>query len=145
MATTVRPTPTPSPVQRTVRAVDPWWLAAAAAVAVAVALASIFSPDMVTGSQQEHVPIAGLVDWMWGAVALGYLSFLRHGTCDPTVSVSIIVLWLAVAATSIFAPELVTGTDPTRIPLAAFIAPVVGAVATAFLTLHALRQKIEGR
>lgn len=123
--------------------VDAWWLAAAVAIVASMTLSSLFSPDLVTGSQQEHLPVAGLIDWLWGGVALGYLAFLRHERCDPTVSLSIIALWCAVAATSIFAPEFVTGTDPTRIPLAALVAPVVGVVGTAFLTLHGLRQEVE--
>jgi hypothetical protein len=45
-------------------------------------------------------------------------------------------LWLAVAVVSIAGPMLVTGTDPTRIPLAALIAPPFGAIATGLLAVH---------
>lgn len=41
--------------------------------------------------------------------------------------------------TSIFAREMVTGNDPTRIPIAALVAPILGCLATAFLALNALR------
>ncbi len=36
---------------------------------------------------------------------------------------------------SIFAPTMVTGTDPTTILVAAFAAPVAGVLATAFLAV----------
>ncbi len=44
---------------------------------------------------------------------------------------------MTAALTSIFASPFVTGTDPTTIPLATVIAPVVGAIVTGFLALHA--------
>jgi hypothetical protein len=49
------------------------------------------------------------------------------------MAVAIASIWLAVALTSIFAPDLVTGTDPTQVPIAAIISPVVGAIATGFV------------
>ena len=42
-----------------------------------------------------------------------------------------------VALASILAPTMVTGTDPTTIPVAAFAAPVGGVVATAFASVFA--------
>jgi hypothetical protein len=115
------------------------WASTVGAVIIAVVLISIFSPDLVTGSQQEHIPLVGLTAWLWGAVAVGYLSFVRGGHLDVAQATVIAVLWLAIAATCIFGPELVTGSDPTRVPLAGLVAPVVGAVVTGFLCLHALR------
>ena len=47
-----------------------------------------------------------------------------------------LTIWVVVALASIFAPELVTGTDPTRIPLAALVAPIAGLVGTGFVALH---------
>jgi hypothetical protein len=46
---------------------------AAAAVWIAVGAASLFAPDMVTGSLQEHLPIAALTMWLWGAIATGFI------------------------------------------------------------------------
>lgn len=120
---------------------DTWWLVAIGSVMIAVLLASVFSPDMVSGSQQEHLPLAALTVWVWGAAAIGYLSFVRRDGADPAFGLSVAILWAAVAATSIFAPELVTGADPTRIPIAALVAPVVGTIVTGFLALNvALRR-----
>ncbi len=120
--------------------VDRWWLTATVSVAIAVLLASIFSPDLVTGSEQEQLPLAAMLHWIWGSIAIGYLAAAGPGRSDPTLAISVAVLWLAVAATSIFAPSLVTGSDPTSVPIAALVAPVVGAITTGFLSLAALRR-----
>ena len=65
---------------------------------------------------------------------------MRHANDDASVwlgfELSVVVIWAVVALTGIFAPELVTGTDPTRIPLAALVTPVAGLVATGFVALH---------
>jgi len=121
---------------------DTWWLVAVGSVMVSVLLASIFSPDMISGAEHEHLPLAPLTLWVWGAAAIGYLSFVRRDGPDPVFGLSVAILWAAVAATSIFAPELVTGADPTRIPIAALVAPVVGTIVTGFLALNvALRRR----
>lgn len=106
-------------------------------VLLAVLFASVFSPDMGTGSAHEHLPLVGFIDWIWAAVATGYLAFVRRDRADMTLGISVTVLWLAVAVTSIAAPVFVTGTDPTQIPLAAMLAPVLGSIVTGFLALHA--------
>ena len=113
------------------------------AIWVATLLFSLFTPDLVSGSQQEHLPIAGLTAWLWAAAATGYVLMatrVRHPDDDPAIwlgfEVSVVVIWAVVALTGIFGPELVTGTDPTRIPLAALVTPVAGLVATGFVALH---------
>lgn len=117
---------------------------AVAAIWVATLLFSVFAPDLVSGSQQEHLPIAGLTAWVWAAAATGYVLMAaraREDSDDPSrwlgFELSIVVVWGVVALAGIFAPEMVTGTDPTRIPLGALIAPVAGMVATGFVALHA--------
>jgi hypothetical protein len=120
---------------------DYWWLVAVGSVILAVLASSLYSPDMVTGSAHEHIPIAALVDWFWGALAIGYLSFVRRERADASFGLSVTALWFAVAATSIWVPELVTGSDPSMIPIAAFIAPAVGTMVTGFLCLHALSRR----
>ncbi len=113
----------------------------AAAVWIAVGAASLFAPDMVTGSLQEHLPIAALTMWLWGAIATGFILMagaMGRGVSDTRWRAFAImegVIWAVVAVASIWAPQLVTGTDPTRIPLAAFLAPVAGVIATAFVCL----------
>ncbi len=119
---------------------DRWWLAATGSVAVAVLLASILSPDLVAGTPKDQIPLAALQDWFWGSVAIAYLAAAGPRRGDPTLAVSVGVVWFAVAATSIFAPSLVTGSDPTTVPVAALVAPVVGAITTGFLAIAAVRR-----
>ena len=113
---------------------------AVAGIWVGMVLATIFAPDMVSGSQQEHLPLASMTDWMWGAVATGLIVFgfaRGRGAAARSVwtGVAVAAIWLAVAVASIFVPDFVTGSDPTRIPLAAMISPVAGMIATAFLAI----------
>lgn len=108
---------------------------------VAVGVASIYSPDLVTGSQQDHLPLAAMTMWLWGAIATGFVAMtgaMGHGVTDRrwrTLALVTLAIWAVVAAAAIWAPVLVTGSDPTRLPLAALLAPVAGTVATAFVCL----------
>ena len=146
MSTTPHDTTTQNAVQHHTAAERLGAMAPGVSVAViwlATLLFSLFTPDLVSGSQQEHVPIAGLTAWLWAAAATGYVLMatrVREPDDDPAVwlgfELSVVVIWTVVALTGIFGPELVTGTDPTRIPLAALVTPVAGLVATGFVALH---------
>ncbi|HEU5037343.1 MAG TPA: hypothetical protein VFT70_10075 [Nocardioides sp.] len=109
-------------------AVGAIWLAAAAI--------SIAAPDLVTGSEHDHLPLALMTVWLWAAVATAYAAMTprRDGRESWTIGVS--VVWLLAAVTAIAAPVMETGSDPTRIPLAVVIAPPVAAVVTGLLSLH---------
>lgn len=123
------PVTTSTPVlESSATAVGVIWLAAAAV--------SVAAPDMVTGSEHEHLPLALMTVWLWAAVGTAYavMTPRRAGRASWTVAVS--VVWLVAALTAVAAPVMVTGTDPTRIPLAAVIAPPVAAVVTGLLSLH---------
>jgi len=105
-------------------------------------LASIFAPDLVAGSQQEHMPIAGFGDWLWGgiATALALLAASRRvGGATRALwagmAVAVGGIWLVVLLASVFSPQIVTGTDPTRIPIGAIVSPIAGAIATAFVSV----------
>jgi hypothetical protein len=119
-----------------------WWIVAVASVVVSVLVASVFSPDMVSGSAQEHLPLVGMIDWFWGLIAVAYLAYVRADRADPALGITVAIVWLAVAVASIAAPEMVTGSDPTRIPIAALTAPIVGCLATGFLSLNAVRKEL---
>lgn len=128
------------------RATNPRLLAVGIAIGsiwLAVVIASLYAPVMVTGSNHERLAIAALGDWLWGGMATGLLllaaAFTGPGRTGiwPTAALVTALIWLAVAVTSVFAPDLVTGTDPTSIPLAAMLAPIVGAVVTAFIAVFA--------
>jgi hypothetical protein len=120
------------------------------AIWVSTLLFSLFAPDLVSGAQQEHLPLAGLVGWPWAAAATGYVLMAarsRSRLDDPTrwlgFELSVAVIWAVVALAGIFAPVFVTGSDPTRIPLAALVAPVAGMVATGFAALYVTTQPSE--
>jgi hypothetical protein len=112
---------------------------AVAAIWVAVTLASVFAPDLVSGTQQEHIPIVALLAWIGGLSATkSVLSFSRRGVLPErwmwfAYAGAVGVLWAAVALVSISVPVMVTGTDPTSIPIAGIIAPFAGAAATGLI------------
>ena len=106
---------------------------------VAVVLISLFAPDFVSGSEQEHLPMAAFTTWFWGGV--GTLVFLwamgklrGDATWRPTwIGLSIVTLavWAAATIIGIVAPVFETGSDPTQIPFGAFFAPLAAAMLTA--------------
>jgi hypothetical protein len=106
---------------------------------VAVLLISLFAPDMVSGSQQEHLPVAAFTTWFWGGVgtmvllwAMGRLrGSARWQPIWIGLSVVTLGIWTLATILAITLPEFVTGTDPTRIPFAALFAPVAAAMLTA--------------
>lgn len=100
---------------------------------------SAFAPDMVTGSEQDHLSFAPMANWFWGLLATVFLLratlFSSRNPSDGHdgwmwISIAVSAIWIAVTVISVFAPEAVTGSDPTRIPVAAILAPVVGVVLT---------------
>ncbi len=116
------------------------WLGAAglAAIWLAVLLISLFAPDLVSGSQQEHVALPAILTWIWGLIAsralLGLLMAQRahpERARDLAIVVGIVaVVWGVAAVVAIYAPQMLTGSDPTRLPLAAILAPIVAMVLT---------------
>lgn len=115
---------------------------AIASIWMGVVLASIYAPDFVSGPNQEHLPLVGWSDWLWGAVATGFVALAavegirkRVWSVAPwmALGVGVGLVWLGVLLVTIFAPVFVTGTDPTRIPLAAMGVPIVGVFVTWFV------------
>jgi hypothetical protein len=82
---------------------------------VAVAAISVFAPDLISGSEQEHVPIAAITTWLWGTIATG---FVLSGAAFPT-------------------------RDPTTVPIAS--GPMAGAIATGFACLAAAWSAVSER
>lgn len=135
MATTTGPT-------STMDAADASWMAwttvGLGTIWVAILLISLFAPDLVSGSEQEHLPLAAFVTWLWGLVATGGLLWgmgrLRgnaaHRPVWIGVAVAVAVVWGLATALSIWLPVFETGTDPTQLPLGALLAPVGAAVLT---------------
>ncbi|HEX6419664.1 MAG TPA: hypothetical protein VFZ77_14285 [Acidimicrobiales bacterium] len=124
---------------------DGSWMAWAAAgvggIWVAAALIGFLAPDMVTGSEQQHMPIAAMTSWLWGlgatAAFLWAMGRLRgRATRRPIwigLATATLIVWLVATIVGTTAPVLETGSDPTRIPLGALIGPM-GAAALTVLT-----------
>jgi hypothetical protein len=51
-----------------------WSATGIAGIWIAVVLISILAPDMVTGSEQQHMPIGAATSWLWGL--MGTIGFL---------------------------------------------------------------------
>lgn len=111
-----------------------------AAIWLAVIAVSVFAPDLVTGSEQDHFPLGLVIGPLAGAAATGSVARayaqLREGTRAVwfAYALTVGVVWLAVALLSIFLPVNVTGADPTRFPVAVVVAPIAGAVLTRAIT-----------
>jgi hypothetical protein len=121
---------------------------------VAVLLLSLLAPDLVSGSQQDHLPVAAFTTWFWGAagtlVLLWAMGRLRGRVGWQPIwiglSVATLGIWAVATILGIMLPVMVTGTDPTRIPFAAIFAPVAAAMLTALAGAVAsvFRQGLEG-
>jgi hypothetical protein len=146
------------PARRTTTTDLSWMLWTAIGIGgiwVAVLLISLFAPDMVSGSQQEHLPVAAFTTWFWGGVgtmvllwAMGRLrGSARWRPIWIGLSVVTLGIWTLATILAITLPEFVTGTDPTRIPFAALFAPIAAAMLTALagVVTTVFRQGLEGQ
>jgi hypothetical protein len=105
---------------------------------VGVVLISVFAPDLVSGSEHEHLPVAAFGTWFWGgigtAVFLWAMGKLRgDATWRPTwigLSVVTLALWAVATVLSIALPVVETGSDPTELPVGALFAPVAAVMLT---------------
>jgi hypothetical protein len=109
-----------------------------AGIWIAVFLISLFSPDLVSGSEQNHVPIAALLTWLWGLIASRSLAVTLVGERNRPgrlhdvwlLVAGVTVAWTAATVFAVFGPEIVTGSDPTHIPISALLAPIAAMVVT---------------
>lgn len=117
---------------------------AIASIWISVILASAMAPDLVSGSQQEHLPLVAFTAWLWGAIATGLvvltaLEGTRSGSFGRSAWVAlgagVSLVWLGVLLLSVLAPVFVTGSDPTRIPLVSMGAGILGVFGTWFVCL----------
>jgi hypothetical protein len=115
-----------------------WTGAGIAGIWVAVTVISVVAPDMVTGSEHEHLPVAAFTTWLWGLVSTGAFVWamgkLRgKATRRPIwigLTVATLIVWLVATILSVTLPVVETGSDPTRIPIGAIVAPVAATVLT---------------
>ena len=130
--------------RRTTTADQSWMLWTAIGISgiwVAVLLISLLAPDLVSGSEQQHLPVAAFTTWFWGGIgtlillwAMGRLrGSARWQPIWIGLSVATLGIWALATILAITLPVMVTGTDPTRIPFAALFAPVAAAMLTALV------------
>ena len=115
-----------------------WTLATVTSIWIAVVLISVFSPEMIHGSEQQRMPVAAFGTWLWGFGA-SFASFaamarLRGDLVRRPLWMMVfgatVGIWSAATLVSVFGPTHVTGSDPTTIPVASLIAPIVAMVGT---------------
>lgn len=109
------------------------------AIWLAVTAISLLAPDMVSGSEQQHMPIAAATTWIWGSVAT--LTVVRFWAAPGRsaaqralhrpMAYAVAGVWTVAALVAVFGPVMVTGSDPTRIPFGAMLAPIAATVLTA--------------
>ena len=115
-----------------------WTVAGIAGIWVAVTLISLFAPDMVTGSEQQHFPAAAFGAWLWGLAATAAFVWamgkLRGDAVRQPIWIGLAAataaVWLVATVLSIALPVYETGSDPTRLPVGAMVAPVAAALLT---------------
>ncbi|MGH9290013.1 MAG: hypothetical protein ACRD0V_17255 [Acidimicrobiales bacterium] len=115
-----------------------WSVGGIAGIWTAVVLISILAPDMVSGSEQEHLPVAAFATWLWGLVATGgflwAMGKLRGNASRRPIWIGLaaaaLSVWLVATILSITLPVVETGSDPTRLPIAAMVTPIAAAVLT---------------
>jgi hypothetical protein len=118
-----------------------WSGLAVAAIWLSAVAASIWSPDLVTGADHEHIPLVALNAPIWALLATGFAVMAPAVTANDRRRVwavyagAVAVAWVAAAVISIAAPAMVTGSDPTTIPIAGVIAPIAAMAATAYATV----------
>ena len=109
---------------------------------ISVIFASIFSPDLVSGSQHEHLAISAWTDWIWGAIAtgsvltvalVGFRARVTNRAPWNALGIGVAAVWAAAAVMSIVMPQWQTGTDPTLLPFGAWLSPIVAVVVTGFI------------
>ena len=128
-----------------------WVFATIALIWILVLILSFNSDPLVTGVDQNELPVAAFVDWLWGLLAtvavLRATVFRRPnekgwGQDDAWMWITIVVggIWIAATIVALSVPVLETGDDPLQIPYGAIVAPVVAAV----LTNYASEFLVEG-
>lgn len=130
-----------------------WVFATIFLIWLAVLIMSMASPDLETGIEpdRDFIPVPAFINWLWGI--LGTVSVLRatvfrrpgekgwgQDTAWAWITVVVGGIWFAATVVALVVPVLETGDDPTVIPYAAIIAPIVAAV----LTNYASEFLVEG-
>src|SRR5262245_1664231 len=76
------------------------------AVWVAIGAISLYTPDMVAGTEYEHLPLAAMTAWVWGVLATGFVGMsgaMGRGVTDARwrgLALTITGIWAVVAIAS---------------------------------------------
>lgn len=113
---------------------------------IAVIVISVFAPSLVSGSEQESLPLAAFTTWLWGAITTAIL-LLTMGKLrgDPDsrpiwqgLAVVVGVGWVVATVLALSLPRFETGSDPTLLPFGALFAPLGAMVLTALACVVAV-------
>lgn len=110
---------------------------------ISVLLISLFAPDLVSGSEQQHLPLPAFTAWLWGLLGTwGYLHGMGklRGSAERKpiwigLGIAVIAIWVVATGLAIWLPVMETGSDPTSLPLAALVAPLAAAALTAVASM----------
>ena len=104
---------------------------------------------LVTGHGQRFrardLPLGLITVWLWACVATAYALMTPKRASLAGWSLSVAGLWVGTLLVGLFAPLLVTGSDPTRIPLAVLLAPPMAAMLTGMLSLHEAGRQLDDK
>ena len=122
-----------------------WTLLGIAAISIGVIGCSLVAPDLVSGSEQEHLPLAAFLTWIWGLIAtFGFLwgmSKLRGSAERKSLwvglTIAVIIIWGIATLFSIASPTWETGSDPTTLPAWAIVLPLAAALVTVLASVIA--------
>ena len=120
---------------------------AVTSIVVSGIFGSIFSPDFVStsgtanGYTYQHAPMAAYSGWIWNLIAIamvlsaamkGFRGKVADRTAWTLLGLGAGGIWLAVMFVSIFAPVMVSGTDPwlTWTPLGEIFSVIAGIILT---------------
>ncbi len=109
---------------------------AVAWIAVPALLLALLAPDLISGSEQQHLPAGALAASFWGACSIVavLVAMLRLRPAGRPAwvacAVSAGMSWTVAAVLGITGPTVETGSDPTVIPVAALLAPPAAAFVT---------------
>jgi hypothetical protein len=86
---------------------------AAAAIWTAVTLISVFAPDLVSGTMQDHVPLAAILTWIWGVMASRSVAtaMIRRrrspdvGAAARLLAIAVSAIWAIATVVGVLGPE----------------------------------------
>jgi hypothetical protein len=120
-----------------------WLVGTLIVIWIVVVLTSLFAPDLVTGSEQAHTPIAAIITWICGLAATRSVIKIMGRSKGPQQETNVVwiygginiaAIWIVAALAAIFSPVNITGSDPTQFPLAVFISPIAAVILTGLVS-----------